>query len=518
MYWADKLAEQIVASGKFTPYWVDDMKTPSGRVHIGSVRAVVTHALIHQALVDKGVKATFTYVLEDHDPMDAIPAYLDQAQYQPHLGKPLYKIPSPQPGFKSYGHYFGSEYTDVFNQIGAHPQVIWGSQLYLSGRMNDMVRLCLDNADKIRGVYKTLYGQEKPSTWYPIYALCEHCGKLSTTVVTDWDGDKITYECRPNAVIWTQGCGHKGQISPLNGNAKLPWKVEWPCKWKVIGVTVEGAGKDHMSAGGSHDFAKLVCESVVKYPVPFHFSHEFLLIGGRKMSSSKGIGSSAKEVSEIIPPQLIRFMIARVPYNRAINFDPGGMTIPDLFDAYDEAAAAHWNSTDAVLARIFTVSQIDEPPPAQHFLPRFRDVATFIQYPEIDVYQKFASVKGSDLSKLEKDVLEDRIKYAQIWLDGYAPADAVFTPTKDIPSFTLSDSQKSYLAKASQLLAQDWKEPEELQQTLYQTAKDMGINPKDAFAALYLSLIGKDHGPRAAWLLLEHKPIAIKRFQELTKS
>lgn len=517
MYWADKFADQIIKSDKYKPYWVDDMKTPSGRVHIGSVRAVVTHDLIYKALKDRGVDATFSYVLEDHDPMDGIPIYLDEEKYKEHLGKPLYHIPSPKPGFKSYGHFWGSEYIEVFNHVGAHPQVIWGSQLYLSGKMNEMVTFCLDNADKIRQVYKILYKQTKPSNWYPFQVICESCGKMSTTNVTNWDGKQVTYQCKVDAVTWTQGCGHSGKISPLNGNGKLPWKVEWPCKWKVIGVTIEGAGKDHMSAGGSHDFAKLVCEKVLKYPVPFHFSHEFLLVGGRKMSSSKGVGSSAKEVSEILPAELIRFMIARVPYNRAINFDPGGMTIPDLFDNYDEAALAYWDKGEAQLARIYELSQIDRQPPAKHFLPRFRDVATFIQHPEIDLYQKFADVKGNELTKDEKDVLEDRVKYAEIWLDGYAPSDAVFTPTKDIPEAAknLTLPQKEYLTKVIELLKEDWQDPEVLQQTLYQTAKDMDMHPKDAFKAMYVCLIGKDHGPRAAWILLEHKDKALKRFTEL---
>src|SRR3989344_7029912 len=266
MYWADKFADQIIKSGKYQPYWVDDMKTPSGKVHIGSVRAIVTHDLIYKALKDRGVDVTFSYVLEDHDPMDGIPVYLDQEKYQQHLGKPLYHVQSPKPGFKSYGHFWGSEYIDVFNQVGAHPQVIWGSQLYLSGKMNDMVKLCLDKAAKIRHLYKVMYKQVKPANWYPFNVICESCGKMSTTTVSDWDGQEVTYECKVDAVTWTQGCGHKGKISPLDGRGKLPWKVEWGCKWKIIGITAEGAGKDPMTAGGSHDFAKLVCEKVLKSP------------------------------------------------------------------------------------------------------------------------------------------------------------------------------------------------------------------------------------------------------------
>ena len=82
MFWADKVASEIISSGKYKPYWVDDMKTPSGRVHVGALRGVVVHDLVYKALKDKGVKAKFTYVFEDHDPMDDIPSYLSREKYE----------------------------------------------------------------------------------------------------------------------------------------------------------------------------------------------------------------------------------------------------------------------------------------------------------------------------------------------------------------------------------------------------------------------------------------------------
>ena len=520
MYWADELADQIIKSGKHKPYWVDDMKTPSGRVHIGSVRAVVTHELIYRALLDRGEKTVFTYVLDDHDPMDSLPNYLDEKKYRQHLGKPLYTIPSPEKGYKSFGHRWGQEYIEIFNAMGVHPKIIWGSQLYLSGKMNEMIKICLDHADEIRKIYKELYGKSKPKDWYPFYAQCEKCGKLSTVAVTAWEGQRVTYECRKDAVDWTEGCGHHGSVSPFDGNGKMPWKVEWACKWKVIGITIEGAGKDHMTQGGSHDVAKLICKRVIDYPVPFAFSHEFFLGGGRKMSSSKGLGSSAKEVSELLPPYLIRFMIARVKYNRAIDFDPGGMTIPDLFDDYDDAARAYWEKKDPRLARLFELSQVEGKPPAEHYLPRFREVAAFIQHPEIDPKEKWRQMKGGKLTAQEEAVLHEREKYAKIWLNGYAPQEAVFTPAQGVPkqASKLFPVQKEYLRAVVALLEKRWKDPEHLQQALYEQSKSMNIPSGQAFAALYVALIGKTHGPRAAWLLLKYKEAAIKRFLAVAKS
>ena len=54
MHWADKVAQEIIKSGKYKPYWVDDMKTPSGYAHIGSMMGPVVHSAIYRALKDLG--------------------------------------------------------------------------------------------------------------------------------------------------------------------------------------------------------------------------------------------------------------------------------------------------------------------------------------------------------------------------------------------------------------------------------------------------------------------------------
>ncbi|EKD58057.1 MAG: hypothetical protein ACD_57C00036G0003 [uncultured bacterium] len=505
MYWADKIANEIIDSKQHLPYWVDDMKTPSGRVHIGSVRAVVTHDLIRRALFDLGKKVTFTYVLEDHDPMDGLPIYVDQEKYRQEMGKPLFMIPSPEPGYKSYGRRWGEEYIEIFNKIGVHPKIIWGSELYMSGKMNNAVQLCLDKASEIRKIYKKFYKKERPKDWYPFSPRCGKCNKISTTTVTAWDGEKVTYECKIDGLEWTKGCGNKGKASPFSSNnyfaGKLPWKVEWPCKWNVIGVTIEGAGKDHMSAGSSHDFAKLMCKNVLNYPVPYAFSHEFFLVGGRKMSSSKGFGSSALEVSEIIPPYLVRFMISRVKFSKQIDFDPFGMTIPNLFDEYDKCAGEYWDNKGTVNARIFEVSQVSSKQPKMHFLPRFRDIANYSQLPNIKLEKRFEEIKGSKLTDIEIKDLYDRLTYVFIWLSKYAPDEYKYQISiKSVDDLNLSEIQWRFLNDLGNIW-QKVSEPENLQSEIFRLIKKIDINTKDAFKALYTVVLDKDHGPRAGWLL-----------------
>ncbi len=69
--------------------------------------------------------------------------------------------------------------------------------------------------------------------------------------------------------------------------------------------------------------------------------YEFLNIGGRKMSTSKGLGASATRIAEVIPPEQLRLLFLRPRPNTAIEFDPDGTdAIPRLFDESDRLAAA----------------------------------------------------------------------------------------------------------------------------------------------------------------------------------
>ncbi len=507
MFWADKIVKKIINSGKYQPYWVDDMKTPSGRIHVGSLRGIVIHDLIFKALVSAGQKATFTYVFEDHDPMDALPQYLDKTIWNQYLGQPLFTIPSPDGKSAHFGQYYAQEFKKVFNKIGCYPDIIWMSEIYKSGKMNSAVKMCLDNASEIRKIYEKMYKKKLPDNWYPFQVVCPTCGKESTTKISAWDGNDVTFVCNVDAVNWTKGCGTEGKVSPFSGNGKyagkLPWKVEWPVKWKVIGVTIEGAGKDHMSAGGSHDVAKLVCEKVLHYPIPYPVAYEFFLVGGKKMSSSKGLGSSAKEISEILPPYLLRFLFTRTDYNQAINFDPvGNMYISDLFDEYDRCWQAYFNGSNENLSRAFEMAQISGNHSKEKiFIPRFRDVANFAQLPNVKLLDRFEQIKGAKLTLLEKNIVKERLTYSFIWLGKYAPDEYRYQISiKPYNEINISENQWEFLNDLAKIWMQA-KEPEKLQSEIFLLAQALNIDLLDAFKALYTVVLDRSHGPRAGWLL-----------------
>lgn len=512
MFWADRIAKELSESQH-----VDDMFTPSGYAHVGSLRGPILHDVVSRVLNEKDKKTIYTYIFNDFDPIDGLPPELKE-KFTPYLGYPLRLAPSPDGKDRSFADYFANDFKAVLTTLGVKATYLSSWDMYHEGKFNEVIKIALDNVDKIQNIYGKVSGSKKKEKgWFPLQAICPECNKLGSTIVTGWDGKKVTFRCEENLVAWAVGCGYVGKISPFDGNAKLPWKVDWPAHWKVLGVTFEGAGKDHASRGGSYDIAFAQCEEVFDIPKPYYFPYEFFLLGGKKMGSSKGIGLKARDLTSVLPPEVARFLIVRIIPNKALEFDPVGQAIPNLFDEFDRCAQAFWEKTDEDLARIFQLSMVNNWYAGKVFLPRFKDIVNYLQNHSIDLYQKFHEIKGGKLNPKEKEILDQRIVYAERWTKDYATDEYSFQPKKDIPDavVNLSSEQKKYLLKVSDVLGSRKWQPEDLQQKLYELTKEINIPAKSAFEALYISLIGKTHGPKAAWFLLgQDKEFVIKRFKE----
>ncbi len=287
MFWADRIAKEIEATDaakkatKEKPLIIRDEKTISGRIHIGSMRGVAIHGLLSEVLTEKGIPNIFKYEFNDFDPFDTVPGYLDQEKFKPYLGMPLYKVPSPEPGFENYAECYAAEFVEVHKKAGFHPEYYRATELYRSGRMDPYIKIALERRDDIRRILKEVSGSVKDELWLPVSIVCENCGKIMTTRALDYDGETISYICDKTPEGMTS-CGHSGRVSPYGGNTKLFWKVDWAVKWIVVGVGVEGGGKDHSTKGGSRDVANHIAREIFEHQPPFDVPYEFFLVAERK--------------------------------------------------------------------------------------------------------------------------------------------------------------------------------------------------------------------------------------------
>jgi lysyl-tRNA synthetase, class I len=509
VYWADEIAAAV--SGRQV---VNDSKSPSGTVHIGSLRGVVLHDAIFRAVRRAGVEATFLYGVDDMDAMDS-QAKLTPDAVERYMGAPLSRVPAPEgSSAANYArHFVGEIFFQTFEPLGIKPEFYWVSELYAAGRMDPYVKLALDKADRVREIYSRVSHVERPSVWLPLQVICEQCGKIGTTYATDWNGDTVSYKCMPNLVSWARGCGHEGRVSPLGGRAKLPWNLEWAAKWGLLGVTIEGCGKDLATAGGSRDRSDAISREVFEVEPPRNVAYEFLNIGGKKMSTSKGQGAAAHTIAEVLPPELLRFLFLRPRPSQVIDFDPEGDTIPRLFDEFDRIASATAGlevkgELPADYDRLFAYSLLPGADPAvaaTTFRPAFGHLALLAQIPGVDIEARVAAEKGAPLTELEARILADRTASARAWLESYAPERSRLIIRHDaVPdeASALDEPQRTYLAAlAAAAEAEKPGSGDAWQALIFRVAAERELASGRAFGALYAAFLGRTNGPRAGWLL-----------------
>ena len=509
MFWADELAARVDG-----PQVVNDSKTPSGTIHVGALRGVVIHDVVLRALRDRGLEARFVFGIDDLDPMDSATLATREGVAE-YMGRPLADTPAPRGSpDPSWARHFVATFLDTFGRLGVHPELYWASEQYRAGVFDDFIRQALDRAADVLRVYRQVANVRHPDDWHPVMVICENCGRVGTTYVDDWDGETVHYTCRADLVSWAAGCGHEGRVSPFGGRTKLPWNLHWVAKWRHFGVTIEGGGKDLSTRGGSRDRAERLAREVFGFEPPLNIPYEFLTIGGRKMKSSAGTGASAESMAELLPPELVRFLMLRHRPQVAVEFDPAGTdAVPRLFDEFDRiAAASAGREVRGELPpnpeRIFTFSVVEPDADVRAagaaYRPPFAHLALLLQVPGVDVAERVAAEKGAPLTEAERALLDERLRAARAWLDAYAPERARLVIHRNrLPSAVaeLDPEQRVTLALlADRLEAIDWS-GEAIQAAIFDAAREAGSGAGQAFAALYRAFLGQPSGPRAGWLL-----------------
>jgi lysyl-tRNA synthetase class 1 len=468
------------------------------------------------------------------DPMDA-QALLTPDAIDREMGRPLAHVPDPAGDcHSSYARHFASLFIDVFARLGIHPDTYyWMSEIYPTGAMDPYIRLALDRAALVREIYRRVANVQHPETWHPIGVVCPTCGKVGTTIVTDWDGENVFFECRRDLVTWARGCGSSGWISPFGGNAKLPWNLEWAAQWSLFGVTIEPGGKDLSTAGGSRERSDAIAREVFEREPPLNVPYEFLNIGGKKMSTSKGRGAAAHTISEVIPPEQLRFLFLRPRPNQAIEFDPDGTdAVPRLFDEFDRFAAATAGRDvkgelppgfEATFRYSLVDPTADVGVEAAAFRPAFAHLALLVQIPGVDVRERVEAEKGGPLSERELAILDERVSAARAWLEAYAPERARLAVRHDgVPpeAAALDPEQRAFLAALAEAVAPSPPAGGEAwQSAIFTAATATDLPPARAFAALYLAFLGRPNGPRAGWLLASLEPaFVIARLREAVEA
>jgi lysyl-tRNA synthetase class 1 len=244
---------------------------------------------------------------------------------------------------------------------------------------------------------------------------------------------------------------------------------------------------------------------------PTHAPYEFILVNGTKMSSSKGVGSSAKEIANLLPPELLRFLMLRTQPRSVINFSPNYETVTRLFRDYDtligkyqDDALKDEKAQEELVPLIYSQLNTEERVNGYQAFD-FSTLISLLQIPHLDLEAEIVARSANPLSDRDWEVVRDRIRVGKAWLQDYADEEeklVLYLDSMPEKASNLTAEQVNYLTALAANLAGDinW-DGEELQTLLFRTSREIEISQKIAFAAVYYIFLNKERGPKAGSLL-----------------
>ena len=502
-HWADEIADEILATGR-GPHEISTGISPSGEIHIGNLREVITADVVHQVLKERGIEVTLDYVADNFDPLRKVYPFLDAAVYSSHIGKPLSEIPCPCGGHSSYAAHFLEPFLSSLERLRIHVKVYYADQMYKSGMLVPQIVQALRGRDAIARILHECTGRKVEPEWSPFNPICGTCGRMTDTLVKGFSEKAAT-------VDYTCSCGGRGTVS-MKGGGKLTWRVDWPARWARIPVTIEPFGKDHATRGGSYDTGALICREVFKAPPPFPVTYEWISFKGMgDMKKSKGNVLSVHRMLEVLPPEVLRYLIVKTQPMRAISFDPG-LPLLSLMDEFDDAASQSRDPRALKLAGADQFTPIGVP---------FRHLVNVVQMADFDLEQVIVILRRNKYPVPDPAAVKERAGYAIRWLREFAPDDLKFSVQRALPpaARALDAAQRAFLSRLAESLRPGMS-GEEIHTLIYEIAKQVGMEKTTAaFEAIYQAFLGQPKGPRAGWFLafLEHD-FVVERLREAGKA
>jgi len=513
MHWADVLAEELLQTN--TKHVLATGITPSGPIHIGNMREVLTTDAVYRALIKRDAEVEFIYIADDFDHLRKVYPHLPES-YAQYVGQPISQIPCPCGKHSSYSDHYLELFLGSLDEIGIQPHVYRASSMYKDGVYSEAIQTALEHTDQIRQIIETISKRSLPKHWLPFNIKCSNCNRLTETKPLLYEYPYIEYQC---------SCGFEGRADVRKGGiGKLPWRVDWPARWKMLEVTFEPFGKDLGTTGGARQTGERIVEEIYKYPAPKYTVYEFILLKGKgAMHSSKGTALSSQEMLAMTPPEVLRFLIMKNQPNKHITFDPG-FGLLSLVDEYDQLERAFFGKEEPIkglkdLDVIYELSQPYEIPTTPPLQIPYRHLVTLVQIAEtwenlLDILRRTNQITEKT-SKKDLTHLQQRMHHVQYWLTHFAPKAVTFNVKKTMPTISLSAQQTHFLnGFLDRIDTINWA-AEEIHNLVYDIIEAQKLSPNNAFASMYLVLLGQNKGPRIGYFLSNlDKSFVVQRFEK----
>jgi lysyl-tRNA synthetase class 1 len=503
MHWADEIAEDLI---KLHParevFNCASGISPSGPVHVGNLRDIVTIWLVGRCLRDRGKRVHLFHSWDEYDRFRKVPQGIPES-YSEFIGRPLTHVPDPLGDYESYAARYEHEFEESLRELGITLEFRYQTKMYQSGLYRQGIIEAVRARKPIYDIltsYRTQGGSEQErEKYFPITIYCQGCGKDTTEILSADDSETmIRYSC--------SSCARQGAVD-LNSaaNVKLPWKIDWAMRWRYEDVVFEPGGKDHATTGGSFDVSSEISQRVYRFQPPRFQPYEFIGLKGLtgKMSSSSGQLLTPRDVLKVYQPEVLLWVFARVPPTRAFDLAVDDQ-IHRIYDEFDKTHVGESKlPTDQRALELASIPGRKIHPVPFRQLTSFSDVA---QGNHEALEQIFARIG----TPCQRELFAERFQKAQHWLEFYAPDQRTVLLSRRNDDYfqTLAAHERAWVHELFRWLKTSKFTLEEATAKVYAIPKQPGRTEREQapaqrrfFQIVYNLLFGKDKGPRLGTFL-----------------
>ncbi len=488
MSWVDEYVKTLFTLRDSELYVVASGLTTSGPAHMGTIMELLIPYTVSKAIKTHGRKSYFIFIADTMDSLDSIPSQLATfSELREFLGMPLCKVLDPYGCHDSYGYHFLDEVLGLMKKLAIEcDEVLTADKLYLEGWYDDYARLFFNRLDEVRNVLETTSFRKLPPNWLGIVKpICGRCGRNDSTSVTSFHDDVITYECG--------SCGFKGSMHLEDRKWKLLWRLDWPSRQDFLGVDVEGGGVDHFTKGGSWDTATEIHRKIFGKEPPVGFKFGFVLIEGKKMSKSKGLGSLS-DIMRFVHPAVIKYFLLKhdLEENRNLRMDPKFLL--SLYEEYKLVGDGKYQ--DVKQLRAWELSG------GVRWNTSFGELLVYYQ-----IYKDWETISG--LTKDYESVAELK-SYVEEWIKNNLLPDEYDVQLRPSPP---PPSTEDLILELSESLDESMSDVD-IHNKIYEISRSKGKDPSELFKAIYLMLFGKPKGPKLGRFI---KVLGVNRFKNIVR-
>jgi lysyl-tRNA synthetase class 1 len=510
-FWPDQIAKDLVKRWKVKKQVVTTGTSMSGEPHIGSANDVIRGDAVVLALKSIKVPSELVWISDDIDPFRSVPQDMPK-ELANYLGIPVCFIPDFWGCHKNFAEHFEDKFIKQLEIVFVKPTILRGIEMYKRGMYNDVVKLAMKKRKQIAKVLNKFRSNPLSEDWYPIDIICEKCKRISNTKVLKYDKKTAIaeYVCESEAALLRKkyevnGCGHKGKISILNGNAKLSWRVEWAARWVFLKATCEPFGKEHAAAGGSWDTGKEIVK-ILGWKPPYPVIYEHFLVNGQKMSKSLGNVITVPDMLKYMTPEHLRYWMfqGRLTIAKDINLK---QMVPLLWNELDLAERIYFGSKssgdkrkDHNYKRAYELAVVKTGRPAAIYIPFDLMVEIVKILPEknqLDFVLERLKEFGR-LKKVTEDIrkeVERRLGFTKTWYSDFEGAKAEL-------KVELSEDEKAVIKKLIKTIEKE-NDGKKLQVEIFEIAQESKINPSQFFKLVYKIILNSERGPRLGPYIIE---------------